>query len=92
MLSDCEIFWKEIQNIQRETVDIFLSKITKYDDMENLLQDVSYEVIYGMLELLDGLKNDEIKGNIITVSNGNVINSHMDLHNYCEDYLKCSKV
>ena len=56
MKKEQEIFWKEVQKIQDYVVNVSLSKMSKYDDVEKLLNDVTYETIYGMMELLDGHK------------------------------------
>ena len=54
MTKEQELFWQEIKKIQDCVVNITLSKISQYDDMENLLNDVTYETIYAVMELLDG--------------------------------------
>lgn len=87
-----DIFWKEIQKIQDFVVNVSLSKISKYDDMEKLLNDVTYETIYGIMELLDGHKNNDLRGEIINKLTGSIINSNIEFHNYCEEYLKCSDI
>lgn len=85
-------FWEEIQKIQERVVSISLIKASKYDDMEMLLNDVTYETICAFMELLDGYKNKDLCGKIINKSTGHEINSDMELHDYCEDYLKCSDI
>ena len=73
-------------------MNVYLSKISQYDDMEKLLNDVTYETIYAMMELLDGHKNRDLRGEFIDKFNGCTINSGIELHNYCEEYLKCSDI
>lgn len=87
-----ENFWREIQNIQNCVVDTSITKMPKYGNMEMLLNDVTYDTIYGMLELLDGHKNNAIRGEIRDMNTGKCINSNTELHNYCETYLKCSEI
>ena len=87
-----DIFGKEIQKIQDYVVNVSLSKISKYDDLEKLLNDVTYETIYGIMELLDGHKNIDLRGEIINKLTDSSINSDIELHNYCEEYLKCSDI
>lgn len=87
-----ELFWKEVQKIQDYVVNITLSKISEYDDMEKLLNDVTYETIYGIMELLDGHKSNDLRGEVIDNLTGCSINSNIELHNYCEDYLNCSDI
>ena len=67
-------------------------KASKYDSMEDLLNDVTYETICEFMELLDGYKNKDLYGEIISRSKGCKINSKMELHDCCEDYLKCSDI
>lgn len=87
-----DIFWEEIQKIQDYVVNISIAKISEYDDINKLLNDVTYDTIYGLMELIDGHKNDALRGEIRSMISGNIINANMDLHNYCEEYLKCSDV
>ena len=53
------------KKIQDCVVNITLSKISQYDDMEKLLNDVTYETIYVVMELLDGYKSSYLRGEII---------------------------
>ena len=87
-----ELFWKEVRKIQDYVVNITLSKMSEYDDMEKLLNDVTYETIYGIMELLDGHKSNDLRGEVIDNLTGCSINSDIELHNYCEDYLNCSDI
>lgn len=64
-MKEQELFWKEVKKIQDYVVNISLSKILQYDDMEKLLNDVTYETIYAIMELLDGYKNGDLRGEII---------------------------
>ena len=92
MTKEQELFWKEIKKIQDYVVNISLSKISQYDDMEKLLNDMTYETIYAIMELLDGHKSSELRGEIINKLTGCSINSNIELHNYCEEYLNCSDI
>ena len=92
MMSEKEAFWKEIQRIQNNAVNVAITRMSEYEDVEKLLYDVTYDTIYGLMELLDGHKNSAIQGEIRDVSSGKCINSNMELHNYCEEYLKCSEI
>ncbi len=92
MTREQELFWNEIQKIQNYVVNVYLSKKSKYDDMEKLLNDVTYETIYIIMELLDGYKNNNLRGDIIYKPTGSSINSNIDLHNYCEECLNCSGI
>ena len=64
MMSEKEAFWKEIQRIQNNAVNVALTRMSEYEDVEKLLYDVTYDTIYGLMELLDGHKNSAIQGEI----------------------------
>ncbi len=88
-----EVFWEEIKELQDEILCIYSLKLSKYDTKEDLLKDVTYEIIYSLMELLDGFRNENIRGNVIFLPSGESINSEYDpLHNYCENYLNISKL
>lgn len=70
MTSEQESFWDEVKKIQDLVVNVTLSKISKYDDAEKLLNDVTYETIYGIMELLDGHKNINLRGDVINKITG----------------------
>ncbi len=74
MIREQELFWKEVKKIQDYVVNVSLSKISLYDDMEKLLNDVTYETIYAMMELLDGHKNRDLRGEVIDKFTGCTIN------------------
>lgn len=57
-----------------------------------LLNDVTYETIYVIMELLDGYKNSNLRGEVINKATGCSINSNIELHDYCEEYLNCSDI
>ena len=90
MKSEQELFWEEVQKIQYSVVNVFLLKMSKYNDMSMLLNDVTYETIYNLMELIDGLRNINIKGEILNLPSGNRINSNIYLHDCSEEYLHCS--
>ncbi|RKJ00326.1 hypothetical protein D7X87_23175 [bacterium D16-54] len=92
MKSEQELFWEEVQKIQYSVVNVFLLKMSKYNDMSMLLNDVTYETIYNLMELIDGLRNINIKGEILNLPSGNRINSNIYLHDCCEEYLDCSDI
>ena len=92
MKSEQELFWEEVQKIQYSVVNVFLLKMSNYNDMSMLLNDVTYETIYNLMELIDGLRNINIKGEILSLSSGNRINSNICLHDCCEEYLDCSDI
>lgn len=92
MTREQELFWKEVQKIQDYVVNALLSKTARHDNMEKLLNDVTYETIYRIMELLDDYRNNDLRGEIINKLNGSSIKSNIELHNYCEEYLNCSGI
>ena len=91
MLKEQEVFWKELKEIQKCVVDTSLLKLTQYgDNTEMLLNDVTYETIYKIMELFDGFKNKSLRYEIVNKGNGISINQNTELHNCCEEHLNCS--
>ena len=90
--NELEIFWNELKKIQETTVDIYSYEYSNYLDIEDFLNEVTFNTIYSIIELLDGLKNKNIKGKIINLESGNIINSNVLLHDFCEEYLKYSDI
>lgn len=85
-------FWNELKKIQKITVDTYSYEYSKYADIEDFLNEVTFNTIYSFIELLDGLKNENIKGEIINLKSNNIINRDNLLHDFCEDYLKSSNI
>lgn len=85
-------FFEVIANIQNKIVSIYALEFSKYNDMETFLNDVTYETICWLMELIDGIENPQIRGDIIHLTTGNKINEDIMLHDCCEDYLKCSDI
>ena len=51
-MGEQEIFWREIKKIQTSVVDVSLTKYKQYgNNIEMLLNDVTYETIYKIMEL-----------------------------------------
>ena len=82
-----ERFWKQLTAIQSFTVGDMLGQTEKYTNVEELLIDTSYNLIYRILELVDGYVDPETKYKLIDNLSGTVINAHGDLHNDCEERL-----
>ncbi len=64
----------------------------KYDSTEQLLEDVTYDVIYRICEMIDGYRNPSIKYNITNLKTQKSVNETSDLHDECEAYLRCTDV
>lgn len=93
-LKECEkeLFFQELRKIQDFAIGTALSKEDKYDGTEQLLEDVTYDVIYRICEMIDGYGNPSIKYNITNLKTQKSVNEKIDLHDECEDYLRCTDV
>lgn len=65
MTKEQEMFWKELRYIQNEITSIYSMRAQKYDKVQDLLDDVTYEAIYSIMELFDGLRSKYFRGDII---------------------------
>ncbi|MCM1328421.1 MAG: hypothetical protein NC253_03190 [Ruminococcus sp.] len=92
MSDELILFWKEIKMIQEYVVNVSLSKESKYDNVRDLLNDVTYETICKIMELLDGYRNNNLKGVIIDNLSNKVINCNIELHDFCEKFLNVSDI
>lgn len=80
-------FFKELANIQEYCVNVTLSKEKQYCNTEELLKDIACEVIYRIMELLDGYGGDIQRCNIINTVTGETINAGIELHDKCLEFL-----
>lgn len=88
MTKDQIAFFQELSYIQEYCVNVTLSKETKYANTEELLKDVTCEAIYRIMELLDGYGGNLEKCNIINTVTGENINSGIELHDKCMEFLE----
>ena len=42
--------------------------------------------------MIDGYRNDLLQYDVVNVKSGNVINDKIALHDWCEEYLKCTDI
>ena len=91
MKSEQEDFLKELAKIQDEQINIFLSMLGKFDDgqLRKGLENFSYEIIFRIMELLDGYYDSKKKYEVKNVFTNAVLNDKLDFHDLCEDFLKC---
>lgn len=80
-------FFKELAYIQEYCVNVALSKEKTYHNTEELLKDVTSEVVYRVMELLDGYGGMQ-RCNIINAKTGAAINEGIELHDKCIEFLK----
>ncbi len=87
MNKELTVFFKELAYIQDYCINVTLSKENKYCNTKELLEDVTSEVIYRIMEMIDGYGIELSKCNIVSVSTGEVINEGIELHDKCADFL-----
>lgn len=81
-------FFEELAYIQEYCVNVSLSKADKYCNTEELLKDVTGEVIYRIMELIDGYGRELQRCNIVSTVTGEVINEGIELHDKCVEFLE----
>ena len=87
-------FMNALAAIQEECVQISLCKNQKHQPSENILYDVTYDVIVRIMELLDGYANADIgKLTVICEKSGERLkeNPHIELHDVVCGYLKAAE-
>lgn len=87
MTNQQDIFFKELAYIQEYCVNVRVGKEKSFSDIEELLKDVTFEVIYRIMELLDGYGGELPRCNIINSATCEVINEGIELHDKCVDFL-----
>lgn len=80
-------FLNELKLIQDVVVNVMLSNKSKYNDIEDLLIDTTYETIYKILELIDGYGINKKKYEVKDIINDEIINKKTSIHNMCEETL-----
>ena len=58
-------FFKEISILQSSIVAVYKSESSNYNDIEELLNIVTYETICGLMELIDGVGDFKNRGDIM---------------------------
>lgn len=81
-------FFEELAYIQEYCVNVSLGKENKYCSTEDLLKDVTGEVIYRIMELIDGYGGELQRCNIVNTVTGEVINEGIELHDKCVEFLE----
>ena len=87
MRKDQMDFFKELTYIQEYCINVTLSKEEKYCNTEELLKDVTCEVIYRVMELLDGYGGKLQRCKIVNTITAEVINEGVELHDKCVEFL-----
>lgn len=81
-------FFEELAYIQEYCVNIRLGKEGDFCNIEELLKDVTYEVIYRIMELLDGYGGELQRCNIVNSVTCEVINEGIELHDKCVEFIE----
>ncbi|SHJ56544.1 hypothetical protein SAMN02745136_00399 [Anaerocolumna jejuensis DSM 15929] len=96
-MSELNQFQKTILNAiaseQEETVQIAMCQYKDGDDIENLLYNTTYELIAGIMTLIDGYTNDNIKLDIEDRLTGDRLKEKpfIELHDRIADFIKYEK-
>ncbi|MGN6713756.1 hypothetical protein [Anaerocolumna jejuensis] len=96
-MSELNQFQKTILNAiaseQEETVQIAMCQYKDGDDIENLLYNTTYELIAGIMTLIDGYTNDNIKLDIVDRLTGDRLKEKpfIELHDRIADFIKYEK-
>ena len=85
-----ETFLKQISKIQDEQINIFLTQIGEFENnkLRTEYENFSYEIIYRIMELLDGYYNSKLKYELKNIINNTIINKKSNFHDLCTIFLK----
>lgn len=82
-------FFEHLRAVQDAVVAVALSEYKPDDSLEDLLYGVTYETICDMMTLIDGYGPPDIKLDLIDRETGASVGTGIELHDVCEDYLRC---
>ena len=85
-------FFLELKQIQEDEVLIKLSKKDRYENMEDILTDITYDTIFRIMELIDGYRNDGLQLDLIDKNTFESIKNGIELHDQCPEFLKCTDI
>lgn len=86
-------FLTTLGNIQENVVESALCNYKDGDDLENLLLDVTYNVVFDIMLFIDGYYRDDERLEILNTKTGEKLkeNPFIELHDSICDYLKYEK-
>ena len=84
-------FFEELSYIQEYCMNVALCNEKKFINVEELLKDVTGDVIYRIMELIDGYACELPKFNLVNIETGEVLNEGIELHDKCIKYLSKGK-
>ena len=82
-----EEFFKELNIIQDSIINVMLSQQNKYDSVDKIITDTTYEAIYRVLELIDGFGVNNTQYELKNLNTGHIINEKKNMHDKCEEVL-----
>ncbi len=80
-------FFQALAYIQEYCINVALSKEGGYCSTKELLEDVTCDAIYRIMELIDGYGEEIERCDIVNTVTGEVINSDIELHDKCVEFL-----
>lgn len=81
------LFFEELSYIQEYCVNVALCNNKEMANDEERLKEVTGDVIYRVMELIDGYACELPKFKLINTENGEVLNEGIELHDTCVEYL-----
>ncbi len=88
-------FFEELKYIQETCVSCSLCEQSKFETLEDLLNSVTYDVIYSIMEVIDGYSSNDLQLEIIDRNTNEPIRNPKDnfieLHDTCAKFLKNPK-
>ncbi len=86
------MFLENLGTIQNEVINIMLCNLNKYNKTEDILLDVTYEIIIKIMELFDGYYDRNLKLDIVNKNTSQSIIEGVQLHDKCVDFLKYTDI
>ena len=86
------LFFEELSYIQEYCVNVALCNSKKNINDEERLQDLTGDVIYRVMELLDGYACGLPRFKLTNVNTGEVLNDGIELHDKCVGYLNKKEI
>ena len=83
-----EDFFLALKKIQEEVVGMYLNESNSWGKNERLLNDITSDIICGIMSLLDGYYDENVQLGIVDKKSGMPLQTRIELHDKCVDYLK----
>lgn len=82
------IFFHELGKIQRKAINDCMCNIENYETINKMVEDVTFNVLAMILELIDGYVNKRIECKVMNVKTGNIINSDIEMQDLLPNFLE----